>query len=254
MKYTGDSVDAAISKGLADLKVGRNQVEVKILSEGHKGFLGIGKKPAVVDIHVITPNKQVNGNYSDKIENAITDDIKQSEKQVVKSRVKKMHNEVSSSNERDLDEVLYSVGDYLSSIIDDLGIDAEIDVTLTDHIVYYDFDTEKEQEGRLIGHHGKTLNALQVLAQAYLDHQLKQHLKVMLDVGDYRQKRSETLKRLAHSVAKKVVFEKRNVKLAPMPSFERKIIHQALTNVAHISTESFGKGPYRYVEVKYEQE
>ena len=88
MKYTGDSVDAAISKGLADLKVGRNQVEVKILSEGHKGFLGIGKKPAVVDIHVITPNKQVNGNYSDKIENAITDDIKQSEKQVVKSRVK----------------------------------------------------------------------------------------------------------------------------------------------------------------------
>lgn len=241
MKYSADTVNLAISKGLADLKVGRDQAEVKIISQGRKGFLGIGKKPAVVEINALA-SKEIDDKYSNKIETEITDDLKAAEQTTTetKSEVVAVQND-----DEDLEDAFHAAGNYLSDIIDQLGIDAEISVTISRKCVYFDFETD--QQGLLIGKHGKTINALQILAQAYLDKLIKQHYRVILDVDDYREKRREELQKISKELAQRAVAEKRAFKLGPMPALERKVVHKTLANNHQIKAKSHGNDPYRYV-------
>ncbi|HCO19417.1 MAG TPA: protein jag, partial [Tissierellales bacterium] len=76
-----------------------------------------------------------------------------------------------------------------------------------------------------------------------------EYLKVVLDTEGYRQKREETLKKLAKKMADKALYSKRPVKLEPMNPYERRIIHSALQNVSGVSTYSEGTEPYRRVVI-----
>lgn len=243
MKYTGDTVDAALSKGLADLNVGRSQVEVTVISEGRKGFLGIGKKAAAVEINVLTPSDQIDDEYSSEIENQITAEIKKSEENETDENKEKKHLE----NTLELDEAIRNLGDYLNEITAILKIDADISVTVSHRKIYFDF--EASQPGLLIGKHGKTINALQILAQAFLDKQIKQRYRVLLDVDNYREKRQAELKKISLELAQRAIIERRAFKLGPMPATERKIVHKTLASNHHIRAKSHGNDPYRYIVI-----
>ena len=180
MRYAGETVDAALSKGLADLEVGRDQVEVTVISEGRKGFLGIGRKPAEVEITVLESDDQIDDQYSNQLEDEITAEIHESEDEPVKDSPK----DETATEDESVDDAVQAVGNYLDDIISQLGIDTEISVTVDRRNVYFDFDTD--QQGLLIGKHGRTLNALQILAQACFDKQVKRRYRLILDVGDYR--------------------------------------------------------------------
>lgn len=254
MKYCGDTVDQALSRGLADLNVGRDQVEVRVVSQGRRGFLGIGKKPAEVEIKVLTPDDQIDDEYTNKLETEITTEVKESEgdyttETVTESKETSNSDEkdVKAVNEEQLEKALHTVGDYLCEIIEQLGIDAEISVTVNNRYVYYDFDTD--QQGLLIGKHGKTINALQILAQAFFDKQIKQRYRVILDVGDYREHRREELQRISKELAERALIERRAFKLGPMPAMERKVVHKTLAANHHIRAKSHGNDPYRYIVI-----
>lgn len=75
------------------------------------------------------------------------------------------------------------------------------------------------------------------------------HLKVRIDTENYRERRKETLERLAYSVAKKVKYERNTIKLEPMTSYERRIIHSALQNNKYVVTKSEGEEPNRRIVV-----
>lgn len=109
---------------------------------------------------------------------------------------------------------------------------------------------ETSKQGMLIGKHGKILNALQYLAQVFLHRVAKEKLSVVVNVGNYRQKREEVLTRLAQRTAEKVKETGRPVFLEPMPAFERKMIHSALSKDEYIKTHSEGEDPYRYLVVE----
>lgn len=137
--------------------------------------------------------------------------------------------------------------DYLLTVVKALGVTADLDVDFGNRYATLNFDTAKQ--GLLIGKHGRTINALQDLAQVYMNHHGASHVNVVLDVDDYRERRAATLKRLAESTAREVIATGKQVFLDPMPSFERKLIHAELANNRHVTTFSEGRDPHRAVVV-----
>ena len=108
---------------------------------------------------------------------------------------------------------------------------------------------EGPDAGRLIGKHGKTLDAFQYLISLVINRGTAPFVNVMLDCENYRQKRKETLENLARNMAKKAKQTRRNVILEPMSSYERRIIHAALQSDKMINTFSEGNEPYRNVVI-----
>lgn len=107
-----------------------------------------------------------------------------------------------------------------------------------------------EEPGLLIGYHGETLAAIQLIISMTGFKKLGERTWILVNVGDYREKRKEVLERMAHSVAQKVKFSSQAQALPPMPSSERRIIHLALADNPEVETASEGEGKDRYVVVK----
>ncbi len=103
--------------------------------------------------------------------------------------------------------------------------------------------------GILIGKHGQTLDALQYLANLAANRDADERVRIVLDVEDYRKRRTETLNKLALRLADKVKRRGERVSLEPMSPHERKIIHMALQNDHRIVTYSEGDEPFRKVVI-----
>ena len=106
-----------------------------------------------------------------------------------------------------------------------------------------------EDAGKVIGNHGQTLNALQMLMNFVVNKYVVDKVHFELDALGYRAKRREALEKLAKSTAKKVLRTKKSVAFEPMPRSERKIIHEVLAEFPDVKSESVGTEPYRKVVV-----
>ncbi|MBQ7713477.1 MAG: Jag N-terminal domain-containing protein [Oscillospiraceae bacterium] len=113
---------------------------------------------------------------------------------------------------------------------------------------------EGEKLGALIGRRGETLDAIQQLAGYAVNHGSdKNRARIQVDAEGYREKREQSLERLADKVAAKVVKYRKNVTLEPMNAYERHVIHTALQDVKDVSTFSIGTEPNRRVVVAYDR-
>ncbi|UOY91372.1 protein jag [Ectobacillus sp. JY-23] len=196
----GQTVDEAIESALRQLQVPREQVEIRVIDEGKRGFLGlIGNKPAIVDV-------MIKKNAADEAEK------------------------------------------YLKNIISEMAIDVQVERESKGKEIT--FILSGSQVALLIGKRGATLNALQQLTQLVANRYTKQYINITLDAEDYRNKRKKTLELLANRLAKQVYTTRKQVILEPMPSFERKIIHQVLASHPHINTTSAGTEPHRHVVIE----
>ncbi|EAC8307326.1 protein jag [Listeria monocytogenes] len=138
--------------------------------------------------------------------------------------------------------------DYLLDVATKMGAVITIDVEEVGKDVK--LQIKGDNLGMLIGKHGQTLNALQYLTQLIANKTTSQYKNIIVNVGDYRERRHETLVILANKMADKALKTKRAVHLEPMPSFERKIIHAILSENEQIETHSEGRDPYRYIVIK----
>lgn len=113
-----------------------------------------------------------------------------------------------------------------------------------------------DDTGILIGHHGETLDAIQYLMNLSTSRRSgcgkREFVKILLDVGNYREKREETLRSLARRTAARVVKYKRNIVLEPMNPYERRIIHSEIHNISDVSTHSVGSDENRKIVITYE--
>lgn len=140
---------------------------------------------------------------------------------------------------------------FLADVTKEMGTTVTVKVIETEDEVT--FDLIGEDLGLLIGKRGQTLNALQYLTHLIVNKDKQQSYKtVIVDAEDYRNRREETLTDLAQKLASKAVRKNEAVKLEPMPSFERKIIHTALQDHQDVATFSEGKDPNRYIVIKPE--
>ena len=137
---------------------------------------------------------------------------------------------------------------YISDVVAKMDIPNTTSVSINRNEVTITFEAEKS--AKIIGKRGATLNALQELAHTYFNGHYKQFGLVFLDVENYREKRKEILENLAINMSKKAIRTNQPVKLEPMPSFERKIMHNVLTDVHNIETYSEGQEPNRYLVIE----
>ncbi|GKT04320.1 RNA-binding cell elongation regulator Jag/EloR [Furfurilactobacillus entadae] len=151
------------------------------------------------------------------------------------------------ANQERLNANLEQVANYLLDVLAEIGVDADAEAETYHHGATITFMTE--QEGLLIGRHGRTINALQVLGQTFMLRLGMQHFELMLDVSGYRDRRAATLRRLADATARDVIASGEDIRLDPMPSYERKVIHGQLAKNDHVTTFSQGREPRRSVVV-----
>jgi len=149
----------------------------------------------------------------------------------------------------DYEEIVKS---FLHPVFDMLGINGDIDVTVDNNVL--NVKLSAENIGIIIGRRGETLDALQYLLGLVVNKQSEKFMRVTLDVSNYREKREETLIRLAKRLADKVERTKKNITLEPMNPYERRIIHATLQDYGQVETYSIGDEPNRKVVIRYKKE
>lgn len=254
IKVSDVSVEKAIQKGLRQLGLSQDQVLVEVISEGKKGLFGFGQKNAEVEL---TPVGTV---VSEEVVEEVVEPVVETVEETVETvEVPEEDFEDDDFEEEageadyeetvdQLEEAARVTKEYLEGIAKTYGAEATVTVEARRDRMTFVFDTDKQ--GLLIGKHGKILNALQVLAQVSVHRFIKGRISVQVDVGDYRARRSETLQQIAERTARKVLKTKQPVYLEPLPAYERKQIHAALSKNKRISTHSEGKEPHRYLVVE----
>ncbi len=145
-------------------------------------------------------------------------------------------------------ELNKEIKDFLYKIVKDMGFDCNIETKNRDTQLIYNIISSTSSV--LIGKNGKTIDALQTLASQMVSTKYNTFYKFTVDVNDYKNQRKSRLEKLAKYTAKDVAKSKQPVSLEPMNSYERRIIHNVLTNSKDVITQSEGEEPNRYVVIK----
>jgi len=146
------------------------------------------------------------------------------------------------------DQNLTKIKKVVEELLKNLEVEAEIEISKAEDL--YQVKLETNDPGILIGYHGETLRAIQRMTAMIVYRQTGEWSRIVVDVGDYRQRRQETLEKMALVAAQKARFSKEEQVLPPMPSSERRIIHMALAKETDVETVSEGEGRNRYVVVR----
>ena len=139
------------------------------------------------------------------------------------------------------------VKNFLREVTASMGLNMIIDVRQKDRRIYVNFIGDSM--GILIGKRGQTIDSLQYLTNLVLNGRDVKDISVILDTGNYRKRRKDTLESLARNIARRVKTNRQSVKLEPMSRFERHIIHTTLQNNKDVRTFSEGNEPHRHVVV-----
>ncbi|WP_274308662.1 RNA-binding cell elongation regulator Jag/EloR [Solibacillus daqui] len=249
MKQTtqiGATVEEAISLALQKLGHSREQVDVEVLQEGKKGFLGFGARNAQVRVTVKDiVQQQVNEAVLQKVtsvEEVVIDETVEEEPIFVQDE-QQIHQEHAQF------DPIEEAKSYLTSIALEMGI-TDLSIEHTSDGKNVSFKLSSEKAALLIGKRGLTLNALQQLTQLILNKSAKSFMILQMDVENYRERRQVALEQLAARMADKAIRSRKPVAFEPMASYERKIIHNALANRLDIETHSEGTEPNRYLVIE----
>lgn len=139
---------------------------------------------------------------------------------------------------------------YLENILAELNVEAKMELRTQNDGKEIHYHIESEENALLIGREGRTLLALQFMLRNYLNIFVNTHLIISLDIGNYHENRKKQLEILATKTAKEVAQTRIAVKLDPMNSFDRRIIHTKLGEWRDVITESEGEGENRALVIK----
>ncbi len=200
-------------------------------------------------------------NYSGKTkEEAIlnaTIDLQETEENLLIKEVKEEKGGLFKSKKVEIEviekrDLLKYIKDYTIKLLKNIGVTANIEVKNKEEVPTYTIYSDNN--AIIIGRNGKNLKALQLIVNQHINKELGKSFKFILDINDYKEKHDKSIERLAKNIAREVVATKIEAKLDPMNSYERRIIHNALTNNKRVYTESEGEEPNRYVVIKPKEE
>ena len=259
---TGKTVDEAVREALSELNITRDNAEIEVLDEGQKGFFGlIGSKDATVKVwpKVDETKSILNEIFNEEIEPETsqevvhnTDDELEFEKEEVSTDEVSMEEAVKTLDEEN-EEIIGAAREFLGKILETLELDNIVEMELEDNTLNVNINGDENRLGILIGKRGVTLDSIQYILNLLVNKKSSRYIRVNLDSSGYREKRKETLINLANKMANKVTKTGRSVKLEPMNSYERKIIHTALQDYEGVLTHSEGKDPFRKVVIQKER-
>ena len=218
--FEGRTTNEAIEKGLKELNVSKKQVEIKVLeSENKRSFFNI-LTPRVVKVELIV-----------KEENHVNE--------------KKERAEVSEESENMAEGNVKNFLDDFISKLPTNDLKYEIKRDKSDLLV----NIAGEDTGYLIGYRGNVLNSIQVILNNIANKGINERVRILLNIGGYKEKREKDLKELADKIAGTVIRKRKAITLEPMSSYERKIIHSRLQENTKVETHSIGEEPNRRIVV-----
>ena len=245
--YVAGTVDEAIKNGLADLGLREEDVKIEVLEGGSAGIFGLFKKEARVKLSPL--DSEFKKEDKPKVEKKEVKEVKPEVKEetvVEKEEIKEQRPKREDYIVKNQDKIV----SYLQNIVIAMGYpDATVEFS-EDGNRHFTLNIKTEENTSLIiGKRGSTLNSLQFLVNNYAKKFSSHFFRIEVDCDDYRESRKKTLEELALNLAKKSKKIGRPVELEPMTSVERKIIHNALTGIKNVETESRGDEPYRYLVI-----
>lgn len=217
----------AIEKGLKELKASRNQVDVKILEEKKKSFFSI-LDPHIVKVELTLKEEKVATPFEEKKK----EDVKQEKRLASQEEINVAREKIES---------------FLSSFL--AKISNEIIYEISEERDVIDVCIKGDAATKLIGYRGEALNSLQVILSTIANKDREQGIKVILDIGNYKETRKATLEELANKLEKTVIKTGKSVTLEPMTPYERKIIHTQLQDSEYVKTYSIGENDRRRVVI-----
>ena len=276
---SGKTVEEALAKALAQLQMDRDDVSVRVLERAKSGFLGLGASPAVIRV-----------TYGEEMEEAPTEPVRpepiaepkpaapkaerpqrserpakqekprapKPEKAEPKTETEDKPAEVSASltpaplGEEVDDAKAQAIKKFLVGLLQQMEVEAEVRVYQPEK-GRYKVILEGKSLGALIGRRGETLDAIQQLTSYAVNRGGDRRCRIQLDAENYRERREQSLCRLAEKMAEKAVRYRRNVTMEPMNAYERHVIHTALQDTPHVTTYSTGVDPNRRVIISYDR-
>ena len=283
--YIGATVDEAIKKGLKDLALSEDAVKIEVIEGGSTGIFGLFKKEAKVKlipldeeynkeeavVKVIEVEKKeeqvvkVEKNIEEikEIKEVKVEEVAEQEAHDEKTEIVEEETVVETEATETAEEPVKKakredyivknqdrIVSYLQNIVIAMGYpDATVDFR-EDGNRHFTLNIKTEENTSLIiGKRGVTLNSLQFLVNNFAKKFSSHYFRIEVDCDDYRENRKKTLEDLALNLAKKSKKIGKPVELEPMTSIERKIIHNALTGIKNVETESRGEEPHRYLVI-----
>lgn len=149
-------------------------------------------------------------------------------------------------------DILADAEEYLKSIIKGMGVDCNIEVSTKENTTTLKIYSSNNPV--IIGKNGQNLEALTTIVRQYIKNITNNGPRIVLDVEDYKDRQVKRLERLAKNLARDVVRTKTDVEMDSMNSYDRRIVHNVLTDFRGVTTESVGEEPNRRVVIKYSGE
>jgi len=149
-------------------------------------------------------------------------------------------------------DIINDTVDYLKNILNGMGIDVNIEVNTKNDLTTIKMYSSKNEV--IIGRNGQNLEALTVIVRQFINNITSNGPRVMLDVEDYKDRQLKKLERLAKNLAREVLKTKVDAEMDNMNSYERRVVHNALTDFKGIKTESVGEEPNRHIVIKYNKD
>ena len=259
------TLDDAITEALVQLGVTSDRLDYIVVEKGSEGFLGIGRKQAVIKARRKREEKPVEETVEEsKVETPVKEEVKPEKKTEkkpakehshTKKNVREEKPEVRSELKKEVElakvepQTIETCEKFIYDVMNAMGMDDVKVTSVVDEEGALSINMEGSNMGILIGKRGQTLDSLQYLTNRVANKMQDGYVRVKLDTEDYRRRRKETLENLAKNIASKVKRTRKTVSLEPMNPYERRIIHSALQSDPAVSTHSEGEEPYRRVVV-----
>lgn len=254
IEVSAKTIEEATAQATAQIEAqGRVVTSVKVLTEPSNGFLGFGKKNALVRVYF----EEVVGKeatVSDQVKNVVVEEQSaavtvQVESTSIEEPIPTVVEDGITKAEQDF--IADTGKEFLLGMFGKMGLSVQIEKFATKDKIT--FQIHGDELGILIGKHGQTLDAIQYLTNLVAHKDVSGHCHIVVDVENYRSRREETLVNLAKRLASKVKRNRQKVSLEPMNAFERKIIHTALQGDKNVVTNSEGDEPFRHVVITYKK-
>jgi len=247
LEIIAPTINEAIEKGLAELDLSREAVEIEILDEGSRGLFGLGSHQARVRL-IVRQDIPEPSEVSDQLQESTTVTAENHDELPLVKPVR-----IPAANTKE-EISLHVAQETVSELLGKMNIQADVsasygemdDVRGTRAILV---DITGKDLSVLIGKRSETLNALQYISRLIVSKELGENITLVIDVEGYRSRRERQLRQLAHRMAEQAVKTGRKQTLEPMPPNERRIIHMELRENDLVTTESFGEEPHRKVTI-----
>ncbi len=257
LEVIAPTIEEAIAKGLADLGLPLESVEVETLDEGSRGLFGLGSRQARVRLTVKSnsqPAKPLPVQQSATAPEPVEEEPMLVEEEF-EEEFETEEEAPSKTPVRIPDELqLHVARETILELLEKMNITSEVDVRYGETDPHSDrtpilIDIHGDDLSILIGKRAETLNALQYITNLIVSKELGHGITIVIDVEGYRQRRESQIRQLARRMAEQAVRTGRKQVLEPMPANERRIVHMELRENEDVKTESTGEEPHRKVNI-----